>query len=55
MANFYGSKYLVVMKDPKGRNYIARVKAPNAETAKIVAAEKWPRHAVCTIKKFIIA
>ena len=45
-----GSKYLVVVKDAKGRGSLVLVKATTADEAKAVASETLPKHTVLSVK-----
>lgn len=54
MTRIYGSKYLVIMKNPKGRYCVIRVKAVNAQEATVLAAAKWPKYSVHTVRSSII-
>ncbi len=45
-----GSKYLVVLKDAKGRGSLVMVKAATADEAKVVAAQNLPKCTVLSVK-----
>lgn len=42
-------KYIVSMKDNKGKGLIARVKAANVKEAKHIASEHWPKYTILNV------
>ncbi len=48
-----GLKYLIIMKDSRGKDCLVRVKASNAKEASILASEKWPKYTVRSVKTHV--
>lgn len=50
MSTYNGLKYLVVLKNSKGRCSLVQVRASSEKDAVVMAKQKWPKHMVHSIR-----